>query len=164
MINNDIISTKLRVYEEAYDYYIEHRQMPNTMPPDDMLVDFMKRVIDENPQIESIDPLWNDILKEEIMKFIVAMLKFFERAENTYQKEKKLIQLFSEGNKEKKRELWAEAYQTIKNQYDPEEVNIEGYIQQFKTNDAESVFGPLIEDWDRACDNRLKNLQKKYHF
>ena len=55
--------------------------------------------------------------------------------------------------------MWPKVYSTIKQQFKPEEVNIDGYVQQFKDSDPESVFGPLIKDWDTACDHRLTEYE-----
>ena len=159
MTNEEEISQRLAAYDEAFDIYMDRGQMPDTIPPDDLLGGFMQQSIKDNPQLESQDPLWKDLMKEEILKFIEAMLKLFQPIEESYHKEKGLIRVFSNGNIEKKRELWQQVYGTIKNQYLPEEVNIDGYIQQFKTADSESVFGPLVKDWETACDNRLRERE-----
>ena len=55
--------------------------------------------------------------------------------------------------------MWPKVYSTIKQQFKPEEVNIDGYVQQFKDSDPESVFGPLVKDWDTACDHRLTEYE-----
>ena len=119
----------------------------------------MQQSINDNPQLENQDPVWKDLMKEEILKFIEAMLKLFQPIEESYRKEKDLIRVFSNGNIEKKRELWQQVYSTIKQQFTPEEVNVEGYVRQFQTSDPESVFGPLVNDWETACNNRLKEYE-----
>ena len=159
MTKDEDISQRLTAYDEAFDFYMDRGRMPDVVPPNDLLGGFMQQAIQENPQLDSQDPLWKDIMKEEILKFIEAMLKLFEPAEKQYQKEKTLIRAFSLGGIEKKRELWPKVYGTIKQQYKPEEVNIDGYVQQFKESAPESVFGPLIRDWDTACDNQLKEYE-----
>ena len=159
MTKDEDISQRLTAYDEAFDFYMDRGRMPDAVPPNDLLGGFMQQAIQENPQLDSQDPLWKDIMKEEILKFIEAMLKLFEPAEKQYQEEKTLIRVFSLGGIEKKRELWPKVYGTIKQQYKPEEVNIDGYVQQFKESAPESVFGPLIRDWDTACDNQLKEYE-----
>ena len=155
MTKDEIITQRLNAYDEAFDFYMDRGRMPDAVPADDLLGGFMQQAINENPQLDSMDPLWKEIMKEEILKFIEAMLKLFEPVEERYQKEKTLIKVFSSGDIEKKRELWPKVYGTIKQHYKPEEVNIDGYVKQFKESDPESVFGPLIRDWDAACDNQL---------
>jgi hypothetical protein len=41
-------------------------------------------------------------MKEEILRFIEAMLKLFEPVEEQYRQEKNLIQVFAKGNIDKK--------------------------------------------------------------
>ena len=89
MSKDDIISQKLAAYDEAFDFYMDRGRMPDNMPTNDLLGGFMQQAITENPQLESQDPLWKEILKEEILKFIDTMLKLFEPVEEQYQKEKR---------------------------------------------------------------------------
>ena len=159
MLKEDDISQKLAAYDDAFDFYMDRGRMPDGVPSDDLLGGFMQQAINENPQLSSQDPVWKDIMKEEILSFIEAMLKLFEPVEAQYRQEKNLIQVFTKGNIDKKRELWPKVYSTIKQQFKPEEVNIDGYVRQFKDSDPESVFGPLVKDWDTACDNRLTEYE-----
>ena len=92
-------------------------------------------------------------------EFYRSYVKTLEPVEAQYRQEKNLIQVFAKGNIDKKRELWPKVYSTIKQQFKPEEVNIDGYVQQFKDSDPESVFGPLVKDWDTACDHRLTEYE-----
>ena len=145
MLKEDVISQKLAAYDDAFDFYMDRGRMPDGVPSDDLLGGFMQQAINENPQLNSQDPVWKDIIKEEILSFIEAMLKLFEPVEAQYRQEKNLIQVFTKGNIDKKRELWPKVYSTIK--------------QQFKDSDPESVFGPLVKDWDTACDHRLTEYE-----
>lgn len=156
------IAKKLAVYDEAFDFYMDRGKMPENIPSDDLLGGFMQQALADNPQLDTQDPTWIEILKEEVLKFIHAMLELFEPLEKIYQEEKHLIQVFSGGSIEKKRHMWQQVYGTIKQKYTPEEVNIEGYIQQFQNNDADLVFGPMIKDWDKACDERLFLTEQSY--
>ena len=159
MTKEEEISEKLAAYDEAFDFYMDRGRMPESMPAGDPLGGFMQQAINDNPQLNSQDPVWTEIMKEEILKFIEAMLKLFQPVEKQYRQEKNLIQVFTNGNIEKKRELWPKVYGTIKQQFKPEEVNIDGYVQQFKDSDPEDVFGPLIRDWNSACDNQLNEYE-----
>ena len=62
MNNESEISRKLREYDDAFDFYMDRGQMPETVPPDDLLGGFLKQTIDENPQLESQDPVWKELL------------------------------------------------------------------------------------------------------
>ena len=72
------IAKKLQEYDDAFDFYMDRGRMPDTVPPEDLLGGFLKQTIDENPQLESQDPLWKELLKEEVMKFLEAMLELFQ--------------------------------------------------------------------------------------
>lgn len=162
MTQDSDIAKKLAAYDEAFDFYMDKGKMPENMPSDDLLGGFMQQALADNPQLDTQDPTWIEILKEEVLKFIQAMLVLFEPLEKKHEEEKRFIQLFSGGSIEKKRQLWKQVYGTIKQEYTPEEVNIEGYIQQFQSNDANLVFGPMVNDWDKACDERLVATEQSY--
>ena len=152
MNNESEISRKLREYDEAFDFYMDRGQMPDAIPQDDLLGGFLKQTIDENPQLESQDPVWKELLKDEVMKFLEAMLELFQPIEKAYQREKKYMVVFADANIDQKRNMWGEVYGTITKEYAPEEVNIDGYVEQMKSQDLDAVFASLLSDWDKACD------------
>ena len=110
MTKEEIISQKLAAYDDAFDFYMDRGRMPDGVPTDDLLGGFMQQAINENPQLNSQDPVWKDIIKEEILSFIEAMLKLFEPVEEQYHQEKNLIQVFIKGDIDKKREMWPKVY------------------------------------------------------
>ena len=156
MNNESEISRKLREYDDAFDFYMDRGQMPETVPPDDLLGGFLKQTIDENPQLESQDPVWKELLKEEVMKFLEAMLELFQPIEKAYQREKEYMVVFADADIDQKRNMWGEVYGTITQEYAPEEVNIDGYVEQMKNQDLDAVFASLLSDWDKACDELVR--------
>ena len=156
MNNESEISRKLREYDDAFDFYMDRGQMPETVPPDDLLGGFLKQTIDENPQLESQDPVWKELLKEEVMKFLEAMLELFQPIEKAYQREKEYMVVFADADIDQKRKMWREVYGTITKEYAPEEVNIDGYVEQMKSQDLDAVFASLLSDWDKACDELVR--------
>ena len=156
MNNESEISRKLREYDDAFDFYMDRGQMPETVPSDDLLGGFLKQTIDENPQLESQDPVWKELLKEEVMKFLEAMLELFQPIEKAYQREKEYMVVFADADIDQKRNMWGEVYGTITKEYAPEEVNIDGYVEQMKSQDLDAVFASLLSDWDKACDELVR--------
>lgn len=156
MNNESEILRKLREYDDAFDFYMDRGQMPDTIPQDDLLGGFLKQTIDENPQLESQDPVWKELLKDEVMKFLEAMLELFQPIEKAYQREKKYMVVFADANIDQKRNMWGEVYGTITKEYAPEEVNIDGYVEQMKSQDLDAVFASLLSDWDKACDELVR--------
>lgn len=156
MNNESEISRKLREYDDAFDFYMDRGQMPETVPPNDLLGGFLKQTIDENPQLESQDPVWKELLKEEVMKFLEAMLELFQPIEKAYQREKEYMVVFADADIDQKRNMWGEVYGTITKEYAPEEVNIDGYVEQMKSQDLDAVFASLLSDWDKACDELVR--------
>lgn len=154
------ISDRAQIYDEAFDFYIENEKMPDTIQPDDLLGAFICQTLQDNPQLTSQDPLWLELLKEEVMKFIGVMLNLFQPLELQHRKEKQFIAQYADASLDKKRQVWGKAYQIIKNEYVPEEVNIDGYIVQMKKHDPKVVLSTMIKDWDKACDERLRKQKQ----
>lgn len=154
------LSRTLQEYEEAFDFYIDQGRLPDNIPQGDLLGMFISRTIADNPQLESQDPLWLEILKDEMMKFIEAMLQLFRPIEQNYQQEKGFVRLFAEAAESQKRQMWDEVYQLVKGKYKAEEVNIDGYLEQLNTEDHEAVYTSMVKDWNRACDNQLERQRR----
>ena len=159
MITDNDLVQKLKEYDEAFDFYMDVGRLPDQIPPDDILGGFIGQIIDENPQLSGQDPLWTELLKEELMKFFEAMIQLFQPIEESHDKEKNVIKTFVTGEIETKRSLWGQVSSVITSQYKAEEVNLDGYVEQLKGNDPEPVWGALAKDWDKACDER-ENQQK----
>ena len=155
------IEKKLKEYDEAFDFYLDQGRMPDTFDPVDPLAGFMKQTFATNPQLESQDPLWAEILKDEMMKFLEAMLKLYQPITQTYHQEKRRIRLFVESNLAQKRKDWRETYLHILSNYSTDQVNINGYLDQMKNHDIELVLSSLAKDWNQACEeNYRKTLQE----
>lgn len=160
-MDNEEIIKKIQEYDEAFDFYMNSGQMPEYISEDDLLGDFVEQAIHDNPQIVSQDPLWIEILKEEILKFIEAMINLFEPIEVRYKKEKMMILAFAEGDIDQKRKMWNEVYITIKSTYSQLEVNIDIYVVQMKSQDLDSIFASLIRDWNKACDALMRRRKEE---
>lgn len=154
------IAEKLQKYDEAFDFYMDRGQLPDSIPQGDLLGGVIRQTVQDNPQLESQDPLWIEILKEELMRFIEAMLKLFQPIEENYRREKALITAFTASETNWKRKLWGQVYRTIKFEYKPHEVNIDGYVEQMKNENLDDVFASMIKDWDKACDRRVERLKE----
>ena len=155
------IAEKLQKYDEAFDFYMDRGQLPDSIPQGDLLGGFISQTVQDNPQLESQDPLWIEVLKDELMKFIEAMLKLFQPIEENHRQEKALIAAFAAGDIGQKRKLWSQVYRTLKYQYKPFEVNIDGYVEQMKNkDDLEAIFTSLVKDWDKACDQQLQRMKE----
>ena len=98
IIDSDSFSQKLKNYDEAFDFYMEWGKLPDNLFQEDLLGNLIKQTIQDNPQLESQDPLWTELLKEELMKFIEAMLHLFLPIEEYNQKEQEFIATFASNN------------------------------------------------------------------
>lgn len=152
---------KLQEYDEAFDFYLDQGRMPDTIPPDDPLAGYMEQTLGNNPQLDSQDPLWAEILKDEMMKFLEAMLQLFQPIEQAYRKEKQRIKVFMGSSMDQKRAKWQETRQHLITTYSSNEVNVDGYIEQMKNQDPNLVLSSLAKDWDKACDERIQRAKQE---
>ena len=155
------IAKKLQEYDEAFDFYMDRGEMPDTIPEGDLLGGFLGQTLHDNPQLDSQDPLWKDLLKEELMRFLEAMLQLFQPLEEQHRNEKNFILAFISGNMDDKRQMWQQAKNVVILGYKQEEVNIKGYEEQLREAGQhniqiqEAILNSLAKDWDKACDAKL---------
>lgn len=154
------IAQKLQEYDAAFDFYMDRGQMPETIPQGDILGGIVGQAIEENLLLNNQDPLWTELLKDEVMRFIAALLQLFQPLEAQHEQEKGLIRLFADGGIEQKRKMWGQVSQTIKREYTKDQVHIDGYVEQMNPQDTEAVLSSLIKDWERACDEKLEQQKK----
>ena len=156
---------KLKEYDEAFDFYMDYGKLPDNIRKGDLLGGFIGQTIQDNPQLESQDPLWTELLKEEIMKFIEAMLHLFQPIEEYHRKEQAFIVVFTSGSVVQKREMWGQAVKVIESQYKAEELNLEGYRQQLSESESdeqiETILNALGKEWEKACDDKAVERKKK---
>ena len=161
MIDYLDVDAKLEEYSEAFDIYMESRQMPPSMSADDCLAGYMQQVIDDNPQIDGSDPTWAEVLKESLISYFKALLEQFRAMQIEAMKEMALIAKFRQAAIEDKREMWSQVYGVISNGYSTFDVNLPGYVKQFNTEEKEAVFSALTGDWENACKKRLSQKQRQ---
>ena len=155
------IAKKLQEYEEAFDFYMDRGEMPDTIPEGDLLGGFLGQTVNDNPQLDSQDPLWKDLLKDELLRFLEAMLLLFQPLEEQHRKEKDFILAFIGGSMDNKRQMWPQAKNIVILGYKQEDVNIKGYEEQLREADPqnvqikEAILNSLAKDWDKACDAKL---------
>ena len=160
------IAEKLQKYDEAFDFYMDRGQLPDSIPQGDLLGGVIRQTVQDNPQLESQDPLWIEILKEELMRFIEAMLKLFQPIEENYRREKALITAFAAGETNWKRKLWGQVYRTIKFEYKPHEVNIEACDQRVERLKVltirrnEKTWEHHVKEWGLADYEQRKKIER----
>ena len=86
-VDEESLAQKLKDYDEAFDFYMDCGRLPDNFSQGDLLGGFIGQTIQDNPQLESQDPLWTELLKEELMKFIDAMLRLFQPIEEYHRKD-----------------------------------------------------------------------------
>ena len=159
----DIVK-KIQEYNEAFDFYMDRGEMPKIIGEGDLLGSYLEQTLQDNPQLDSQDPMWKELLKEELMRFLETMLQLFQPMEERHHREKGFILAFLGGNMDSKRQMWQQAKQIIILGYKQEEVNINGYEEQLKETDnserQEAILNALTNDWDKACDEKLKQQEQ----
>ena len=161
MTNQEYIDNRLATYNEAFDFYMDCGEMPKSIEKGDILGAYLKSVIDSNPQLDSQDPLWMEVLKDDLLAFLSAMLSAFVPVEEAHKKEQAYIGRYKNADLDKQRELWPSVYEYVSKNYEPTDVNIAGYVEQFKENNVQDVIDALCEDWMKASDSRKDAREKK---
>lgn len=155
MEKEEYINQRVAMYNEAFDFYMDCGHMSDMVPNGDMLAGYMKSVIDANPQLDSQDTTWKEVLKDDLLSFLSAILGAFFEIEQEHQKEMAFIEAYQKAEIGKQRQLWGTVYKHVKGNYAPFDVNIDGYIEQFTDHETQDVIDTLTEDWKKAADKRL---------
>lgn len=155
MEKEEYINQRVAMYNEAFDFYMNCGHMSDMVPDGDLLAGYMKSVIDANPQLDSQDTTWKEVLKDDLLSFLSAILGAFFEIEQEHQKEMAFIEAYQKAEIGKQRQLWGTVYKHVKGNYAPFDVNIDGYIEQFTDHETQDVIDTLTEDWKKAADKRL---------
>lgn len=161
----DDFAQKIKEYDEAFDFYMDYGKLPDNLPHGDLLGGLIGQTIKDNPQLESQDPLWTELLKEELMKFIEAMLRLFQPIEEYHRKEQAFIEVFIGGGIAQKRIMWGQAVKIIESQYKSEELNLNGYKSQLNESEsdeqAETILNTMGKEWKQASDDKEVERKKR---
>ena len=163
-MNNKSSEQRMQYYSETFDFYMDSEDHPDFKPANDILGQYIQSVVADNPQLDSQNPLWTEILKDDLMRFLQALLSLYEPIEKEHDKQSKMIYAFTKANMNGKRKMWNVVSQTIKQFYAAQEVNIEGYINQMQQMDEESksmVLSVLAKDWEKANDEYMERIEKE---
>ena len=161
MKKEEYIDQRVAAYSEAFDFYMDCGQLPDMVPSDDLLSGYMKSVIDANPQLDSQDATWKEVLKDDLLAFLSALLGAFFEEEQAHQKETDFIERYQNAQLEQQRQAWPAVYKHVKGNYAPTDVNIDGYVEQFKDHETQDVIDALTEDWRKAADKRLNQKEEQ---
>lgn len=156
MIDYSDTDARLEEYCEVFDFYMESGELPPSVDTDDCLVNYIKEVIDNNPQVDGSDPTWVEVMKNGLVEYLSSLLEIFGREQKQAQTELNLIGAFENASIERKRQMWQQVKDTIQNNYPPERMNIEGFTDQFKSGNRDAVFAALTDDWRQACEENLQ--------
>lgn len=164
-IGADSFAQKLKDYDDAFDFYMEYGRLPDNLSQSDLLRVFIGQTIQDNPQLESQESLWTELFKEELMKFIEAMLHLFQPIEEYHRKEQAFIAVFVSGGIAQKRNMWEQAVKVIKSQYKSDELNLEGYRNQLNDSESEeqveTILNTMGKEWKQASDEKEVERKKK---
>lgn len=161
---NETTEQRMQHYSETFDFYMDSKMYPDFEPANDTLGQYIQSVVADNPQLDSQDPLWAELLKEDLMRFLQALLSLYEPVEKEHERQSNMIKAFINADMNGKRKMWSEVSRTISQYYQPQEVNVDGYVNQMRQMDEEGksmALSALAKDWDKANDERKVRLEKE---
>lgn len=160
MIDEEFIEKRLEIYREAFDSLVEKGTFPESFPKDDLLGDYLQKVIADNIDLLQDDPVWREVICESLLAYFYVLLQHIQEIERQQKEELDLLNQFTQADLVQKRALWAQICEFIEGKYGADEVNLEGYKQQLEDENKDAVFGALASDWAAACKERADKLKK----
>ena len=153
---NKTIEEQLNYFSDAFDFYMEVSRLPEGFPSgaSSLAGGFMSNLLQQNPQLPNQDPLWQETLKDETMRFLEVLLKAFEQVDKACKPEEKTIKAFGRADLNGKRKMWNGVYQGIKGKYSERELDLEAFTDQFEDHDPEDVLDALTDEWEKAFEKK----------
>lgn len=71
------------------------------------------------------------------------------------------IETYQKADIGQQRQQWGLVYKHIKGNYAPTDVNVDGYIEQFKDHETQDVIDSLTEDWKKAAEKQLNQKEEQ---
>lgn len=160
MDEKKFVDNKLKLYEDTFDFYMDCGSMPDSLPEGDVLTDYMQSVFNDNPQLDSQDKLWADVLHDHLMSFLHELLNAFIPIEKFCEQDRKMNNDFQLGDIDTKRQMWPEVTSHIRANFSKDEINLDGFINQFNGENSETVLDALTEEWKKANENKRKEKER----
>ena len=160
MKDEESIEKRLEIYREAFDSLVEKGTFPESFPKDDLLGDYLQKVIADNIDLLQDDLVWREVICESLLAYFYVLLQHIQEIERQQKEELDLLNQFTQADLVQKRALWAQICEFIEGKYGADEVNLEGYKQQLEGESNDAVFGALASDWAAACKGRADKLKK----
>lgn len=158
------IESRLEIYGQIFDEYYATATLPVGWEGD-VLADYIKTVLDDPGvrfQAEQ-DVIWFASLRDSVLEFIRVLLPYYLQIEEQSKKEREYMEAFFEGNLDMKRAMWGDMVEYIEENYEPNEVNMEGYDMQLrnKKKDKEVIFDCLENEWKEALDEQERRMKEE---
>lgn len=157
------IEAHLARCSDTFDFYMESGELPPDADRSDPLTNMITDTIDRNPLAEGSDPLWVDVIKDNLMGYFNQLLGAFADIQQATERELAIIDEFEAADIEKKRQMWGPICKLIQDKYTRYQVDMPGFTQQFATADRDAVFSAMISDWRNACIDNCVSRQHEMH-
>lgn len=160
MKDEEFIEKRLEIYREAFDSLVEKGTFLESFPKDDLLGDYLQKVIADNIDLLQDDPVWREVICESLLAYFYVLLQHIQEIERQQKEELDLLNQFTQADLVQKRALWAQICEFIEGKYGADEVNLEGYKQQLEDENKDAVLGALASDWAAACKGQTDRLKR----
>ena len=158
------IETRLGIYGQIFDEYYATGTLPGGRECD-VLADYIKTVLDD-PGVRfqaELDVVWLASLRDSVLEFIRVLLPYYLQIEEQSRREREYMEAFFNGNLDMKRAMWGGMVVYIEENYEPNELNMEGYDMQLrnKEKDMEVIFDCLENEWKEALDEQERRMKEE---
>lgn len=149
-------------YSDGFDAYVADGRTPTDSPVegDDILGQYMRDVIDRNPNLGGDDPKYRESFKENMQQFVGDMLDKFSNLDRAAESEKMMQQRFQQGSPGEQRAMWKHVKQFAKAKYSPTALNVDGYDEQLNEDNEEQIFDMFAREWQQASDDRRMQTRR----
>ncbi len=156
---------QLARYSALFDEYLEKGVLPETDVSDDVLVAYLKEVLDDagNRHLCETDMVWKELLRTSLMDFFRQMLLLFAPLEAEEEKELEYMEHFFGAELPTRRQMWTEVVEFVHREYPPSAVNLNGFIRLFTQTNIphDAIFNAMQADWQNACLEKTESQKRE---
>lgn len=150
----------LNYYADGFDLYLSTGRMPD-VEGDDLLGQYIRDLIDRNPNLGGSDPDFKESFKENLQSFLGEMLDRFNDIDRALEPEKLLMNQFADGTLSERRVLWDKVKSLTKEKYQPSDLDADGYDLQLNGGNEDLTYEMFAKEWGDASKKRQQRIKRQ---
>ena len=149
----------LNYFADGFDTYLADGRMPAGVEGDDVLAQYVRGVVDRNPNLGGADPDYREAFKDNMQAFLGEMIDGFEKIDRDGEPEQLLHNRFVNGSPGERRAMWRQVSQLTGMKYTQADLDTAGYDSQLTAANEQVIFDMFAREWGDALARRTSRTK-----